>query len=96
MQQEFTPAYCPWINGSVNCVNRDTLQIICTMILEYKINHTDWSYLIPMVQASLNKAPVELFTGLPCPTPLREFYLPNAGSCRRCRKSTRSTSFSPT
>ncbi|KAE8995579.1 hypothetical protein PR001_g20089 [Phytophthora rubi] len=45
------------------------------MILEYKINHTDWPYLMPMVQASLNhtavpsldnKAPVKLFTGLPC------------------------------
>ncbi|KAE9309064.1 hypothetical protein PF008_g20812 [Phytophthora fragariae] len=56
------------------------------MILEYKINHTDWPYLMPMVQASLNhtavpsldnKAPVKLFTGLPCPTPLREFYLPD-------------------
>ncbi|KAE8992664.1 hypothetical protein PR002_g20473 [Phytophthora rubi] len=74
------------------------------MILEYKINHTDWPYLMPMVQASLNhtavpsldnKAPVKLFTGLPCPTPLREFYLPDErewGGCRRCRKSTRSTS----
>ncbi|KAE8897782.1 hypothetical protein PF005_g28191 [Phytophthora fragariae] len=58
------------------------------MILEYKINHTEWSYLMPMVQASLNhtavsslgnKAPVELFTGLPSPTPLREFYMPNVG-----------------
>ncbi|KAE8951682.1 hypothetical protein PR002_g32902 [Phytophthora rubi] len=61
------------------------------MILEYKINHTDWPYLMPMVQASLNhtavpslgnKAPVELFTGLPCPTPLREFYLPDAGELK--------------
>ncbi|KAE8908896.1 hypothetical protein PF003_g6792 [Phytophthora fragariae] len=90
-QQEFTPAYCPWINGSVERVNRDILQVIRTMILEYKINHTDWPYLMPMVQASLNhtavpslgnKAPVELFTGLPCPTPLREFYLPDAGELK--------------
>ncbi|KAE9053753.1 hypothetical protein PF007_g32856, partial [Phytophthora fragariae] len=29
-----------------------------------------------------NKAPVELFTGLPCPTPLREFYLPDAGELK--------------
>ncbi|KAE8979192.1 hypothetical protein PR001_g24622 [Phytophthora rubi] len=87
-QQEFTPAYCPWINGSVERVNRAILQVTRTMILEYKINHTEWSYLMPMVQASLNhtavsslgnKAPVELFTGLPSPTPLREFYMPNVG-----------------
>ncbi|KAE8961524.1 hypothetical protein PR001_g30015, partial [Phytophthora rubi] len=90
-QQEFTPAYCPWINGSVERVNRDILQVIRTMILEYKTNHTDWPYLMPMVQASLNhtavpslgnKAPVELFTGLPCLTPLREFYLPDAGELK--------------
>ncbi|KAH7467435.1 Transposon Ty3-G Gag-Pol polyprotein [Phytophthora ramorum] len=87
-QQQFTPAYCPWINGSVERVNRDILQVIRTMILEYKINHSDWVYLVPMVQSSLNhtavpslghKAPVELFTGLPCPTPLKEFYLPGSG-----------------
>ncbi|OWZ20109.1 LOW QUALITY PROTEIN: hypothetical protein PHMEG_0005518 [Phytophthora megakarya] len=58
------------------------------MILEYKIAHRDWVYLVSMVQSSLhhtavpslgNRSPVELFTGLPCPTPLREFYLPSTG-----------------
>ncbi|POM62611.1 hypothetical protein PHPALM_28208 [Phytophthora palmivora] len=53
----------------------------------YKSHYKDWVYLVPMVQSSLNhtavpslgnKAPVELFTGLPCPTPFREFYLPEA------------------
>ncbi|OWZ04013.1 LOW QUALITY PROTEIN: hypothetical protein PHMEG_00024161 [Phytophthora megakarya] len=62
--------------------------MIRSMILEYKIAHQDWIYLIPMVQSSLNhtavpslgnKAPVELFTGLPCPTPLKDFYLPGTG-----------------
>jgi hypothetical protein len=90
-QQEFTPAYCPWINGSVERVNRDILQVIRTMILEYKIAYADWVYLVPMVQSSLNhtpvpslgnKAPIELLTGLPCPTPLREFYLPGTGEQR--------------
>ncbi|POM62094.1 hypothetical protein PHPALM_28788 [Phytophthora palmivora] len=56
------------------------------MILEYKISYKDWVYLVPMMQANLNhtavpslgnRAPVELFTGLKCPTPLREFYLPD-------------------
>ncbi|ETL83427.1 hypothetical protein L917_16625 [Phytophthora nicotianae] len=90
-QQQFTPAYCPWINRSVERVNRDILQVIRTMILEYKIHHSDWVYLVPMVQSSINhtavpklgnRAPVELFTGLPCPTPLSEFYLPSAGDLR--------------
>ncbi|OWZ15878.1 hypothetical protein PHMEG_00010406 [Phytophthora megakarya] len=86
-QQTFTPAYCPWINGSVERVNRDILQVLRAMILEYKISYKDWAYLIPMVQSSLNhtpvpslggKAPVELFTGLPCPSPLYEFYNPES------------------
>ncbi|GMF50219.1 unnamed protein product [Phytophthora fragariaefolia] len=66
--------------------DEDILQVIRTMVLEYKIHHKDWVYLVPMVQSSRNhtavpslghRAPVELFTGLQCPTPLREFYLPN-------------------
>ncbi|POM60306.1 hypothetical protein PHPALM_30853 [Phytophthora palmivora] len=85
-QQRFTPAYSPWINGSVERVNRDVLQVVRVMILEYKISYKDWVYLVPMIQANLNhtavlslgnRAPVELFTGLKCPTPLREFYLPD-------------------
>ncbi|KAJ8578234.1 hypothetical protein ON010_g972 [Phytophthora cinnamomi] len=53
------------------------------MILEYKISAKDWVYLVPLVQSSMNhtavpsldnRAPVELFTGLPCPSPLAEFY----------------------
>lgn len=101
-QQEFTPAYCPWINGSVERVNRDILQVIRTMILEYKIAHRDWVYLIPMVRSSLNhtavpslgnRAPVELFTGLPCPTPLREFYLPSTGEFKEVPTSDKINGF---
>ncbi|KAG2899461.1 hypothetical protein PC129_g17093 [Phytophthora cactorum] len=76
----------PWINGSIERINRDILQVMRAMILEYKVSYKDWVYLAPMVQSSLNhtavpslgnRAPVELFTGLQRPTPLREFYLPD-------------------
>ncbi|POM77265.1 Hypothetical protein PHPALM_5378 [Phytophthora palmivora] len=86
-QQHFTLAYSPWINGSVERVNRDILQVLRAMLLEYKISTKDWTYLVPLVQASLNhtalpslgnRAPVELFTGLPCPSPLAEFYHPDS------------------
>ncbi|POM66201.1 Hypothetical protein PHPALM_17975 [Phytophthora palmivora] len=85
-QQSFTSAYSPWINGSVERVNQDVLQVVQVMILEYKISYKDWAYLAPMLQANLNhtavlslgnRDPVELFTGLKCPTPLRKFYLPD-------------------
>ncbi|OWZ12075.1 hypothetical protein PHMEG_00014825 [Phytophthora megakarya] len=71
-QQQFTLAYSPWVNGSVERVNRDILQV----------STKDWTYLVQLVQASLNhtalpslgnRAPVELFTGLPCPSTLAEF-----------------------
>ncbi|OWZ05540.1 hypothetical protein PHMEG_00022354, partial [Phytophthora megakarya] len=57
------------------------------MLLEYKVSTKDWTYLVPLVQASLNhttlpslgnRAPVVLFTGLSCPSPLAEFYHPDS------------------
>ncbi|ETN21569.1 hypothetical protein PPTG_01716 [Phytophthora nicotianae INRA-310] len=56
------------------------------MITEYKISHNDWIYLVPLVQANLNhspvaslanKAPVEVFTGLPCPVPAYILHVPD-------------------
>ncbi|POM78442.1 Hypothetical protein PHPALM_4024 [Phytophthora palmivora] len=90
-QREFTPTFCPWINDLVERVNRDILQVVQTMILEYKIHYKDWVYLVPMVQSSFNhtmvpslgnRAPAQLFIGLPCPTTLREFYVPEAQDLR--------------
>jgi hypothetical protein len=83
-EQHFTLAYSPWINGSVERVNRDILQVLRIMLLEYKLDTRDWVYLIPLVQASLNHtkvpslsnlSPSELFTGLPCPSPLNSMFL---------------------
>ncbi|GMF42754.1 unnamed protein product [Phytophthora fragariaefolia] len=78
--QIFSPTYSPWINGSVERVNRDILQVLRVLILDYKLNHRDWPGLIPIVQANLNhtavpslagKTPGELFTGLEPPSSLQ-------------------------
>jgi hypothetical protein len=83
-KQIFSSTYSPWINGSVERVNRDILQVLRVLILDYKLNHRDWPRLIPIVQASLNhiavpslagKTPGELFTGLEPPSPLQAVYL---------------------
>ena len=80
-RQVFSVAYSPWINGSVERVNRDLLQVLRALILEYKLSHHDWAYLLPMVQLSLNhspvaslarKAPVELFTRLAPINPVQQ------------------------
>ncbi|KAG2759317.1 hypothetical protein PC129_g9643 [Phytophthora cactorum] len=85
-KQTFTPVYSTWVNGSIERVNRDILQVVRAMLLVYKLSYKDWVYLVSMTQASLNctalpslgnRAPVELFTGLPRPTPLKDFYLPD-------------------
>jgi hypothetical protein len=69
----FVPVYTPWINGTVERVNRDILQVLRVMLLEYRLDTRNWVHLLPLIQANLNHAPVvslgncapvELFTGL--------------------------------
>ncbi|GMF36244.1 unnamed protein product [Phytophthora fragariaefolia] len=100
-QQTFTPAYCLWINGSVEA-STDILQVIRSMILDDKINYKDWGYMFPMVQSGLNHtgvpslgnhAPVELFTGLQCLTQLKVFYLPECGELQHVPDSAEITQF---
>ena len=73
-QQRFVLAYCPWINGSVERLNRDIVQVLRVLCLEYKVDIKDWTFFVPVLQANLNhtplpslgnKAPVELFCVLP-------------------------------
>ncbi|POM65947.1 LOW QUALITY PROTEIN: Hypothetical protein PHPALM_18268 [Phytophthora palmivora] len=78
-QQTFTPAYSPWINGSIERSNRDILQVVRTMILTYKLQGLgilgahDLSEPEPYARAIAGKSST---CGI-CPTPLREFYLPD-------------------
>ncbi|GMF35971.1 unnamed protein product [Phytophthora fragariaefolia] len=87
-QQTFTPAYSSWLDGSIERINRGILQVIRATIRTYKSSYKYWVYLVPIVQSNLNhipvpslgnRAPIELLTGLQCPTPLKEFYLPESG-----------------
>ncbi|KAE8962456.1 hypothetical protein PR001_g29701 [Phytophthora rubi] len=84
-RQEFILAYSPWKNGSVERVNRDILQVLKALALEFKVSVHDWPYLLPLVQSSVNhspvpslanRAPIELFTGLPCPSALDTVFFP--------------------
>ncbi|KAF1328445.1 hypothetical protein FI667_g6871, partial [Globisporangium splendens] len=86
-QQQFVPAYSPWINGTVERLNRDVLQVLRALLLEYKLDTKEWFYLLPIVQSSLNhtqlpslgnKSPVELFTGLPSASALDFVWKPTS------------------
>ncbi|KAE9043340.1 hypothetical protein PR003_g4462 [Phytophthora rubi] len=79
-RQDFTVAYCPWINGSVERINRDILQVLRVMILEFRLRQEQWVDMLPLIQANLNHtsvqslanlALIEVFTGLEKPSPLK-------------------------
>ncbi|OWZ19919.1 hypothetical protein PHMEG_0005744 [Phytophthora megakarya] len=79
VDQVFSPVYSPWINGTIERLNKDILKVVRALLLEYDIATTEWPYLPPDLRANLNHtplrslgghSPVELFTGLPVSTPL--------------------------
>ncbi|OWY92855.1 hypothetical protein PHMEG_00037965 [Phytophthora megakarya] len=61
VEQVFSPVHTPWLNGTVERLNKDP-------------RHTRVPYLLPALQANLNHtpshSPLELFTGLPASSPL--------------------------
>ncbi|GMF09104.1 unnamed protein product [Phytophthora lilii] len=56
--QNVTLAYSPWSNGSVERLNKDIIQVLREMCLEYKVDIKDWTYFVPALQANLNHTPV--------------------------------------
>ncbi|GMF37998.1 unnamed protein product [Phytophthora lilii] len=79
-EQNFMVAYCTWINGSTERINRDILQVLREMILEFKLKQAQWFDIFPLVQANLNQtpaqalanlSPVEVFTGMERPFSLQ-------------------------
>lgn len=59
----FVPVYTPWVNGTVERLNRDILQVMRVLILEYQLDTKSWEYLLPLVQANLNQTPVASLGG---------------------------------
>ncbi|GMF56816.1 unnamed protein product [Phytophthora fragariaefolia] len=45
-RQDFTLAYSPWINGSIERANRDIIQVLRALCLEYKVDTHDWTFFI--------------------------------------------------
>ncbi|KAG4043948.1 hypothetical protein PC123_g20595 [Phytophthora cactorum] len=79
IEQNFSPVYSPWLNGTVERLNKDVLQVMRALLIEHGLDFHEWSYLLPVVQANLNHTPVrslsghspiELFTGLEAPSAL--------------------------
>lgn len=72
-RQGFILAYSPWKNGSVERVNRDIVQVLRALTLEFRVNMLDWPYLLLLVQPSINHSPVESLAGKRRSSCLRAF-----------------------
>ncbi|OWZ04112.1 hypothetical protein PHMEG_00024041 [Phytophthora megakarya] len=78
IEQDLVLAYAPWMNGTIERLNRDVLQGLRVLLMEMNLDWHEWEYLVHMVEGALNHTPVaslgnrspgELFTALPRPTP---------------------------
>ncbi|POM67024.1 Hypothetical protein PHPALM_17041 [Phytophthora palmivora] len=58
IEQAFSPVYMPWLNDTVERLNRDVLQV-----MEYGIDQHEWPYLLPSLEANLNHTPVQSLHG---------------------------------
>ncbi|POM64809.1 Hypothetical protein PHPALM_19607 [Phytophthora palmivora] len=61
--QNFVPVYSRWVNGTVERVKRDLLQVLRVALLELQLDTRNWHYLLPVIQANLNRSSVESLGG---------------------------------
>jgi hypothetical protein len=66
----FTTAYCPWANGTVEAVCKQTIRAARAMLPEMHLAPQDWPCFLPAIQAVLNNSPSSHRTGQ---TPLTAF-----------------------
>ena len=57
-EHKFSLPYCPWSNGTIERVNRYTLNVFRALLSEFRILPREWVRLKPLVQMSLNHTAV--------------------------------------
>lgn len=81
----FTTARCPWANGTVEVVMREVLRSYRALLLEWRLQPSDWPRIIKIVQMLLNHspspslggaAPITAMTGLKAMSPMDTFTVP--------------------
>ena len=79
MGQSFSTPYCAWSNGAAERPNQEILALLRIMLPEFNLSHEQWTLVVQLIQFALNqaivvslaeRAPVEVFTGLPISDPL--------------------------
>ncbi|KAH9089361.1 hypothetical protein LEN26_019240 [Aphanomyces euteiches] len=53
----FSPAYCPWVNGTVEVMMRSIRKTLKTMLVELRLSQDQAHILLPIVQHALNHTP---------------------------------------
>lgn len=56
IQHNFSVAYSPWANGTVESLMRSVLSATRTMIAELKLAPQDWNSVLPIIASALNEA----------------------------------------
>lgn len=59
IQHKPTVAYSPWVNGTVERLNRDILAAMRSILAELKMAPQDWTLVIDQIPSILNEAPEE-------------------------------------
>ncbi|KAG3003110.1 hypothetical protein PC121_g12023 [Phytophthora cactorum] len=63
IEQELSPVYSPWLNGTVERLIKDVLQVLRVLLMEYGLDYHEWPYLLPpyllpVLQRNLNHTPL--------------------------------------
>jgi len=84
----FTLPYTPWSNGAVERLGKEVLKVFRALVSELRMDLTEWTSLVPIVQSALNNspspqrggvAPVTAFTGMKAQTPIATFMRASTG-----------------
>lgn len=59
IKHQFTPSYCPWLNGTVERACKEVLRIIRASLSEWRLSVRQWPSLFNVVKKIINKSPVE-------------------------------------
>ena len=82
-KQQFTTAYCPWANGTVERVNRTVLSVLRALCSEFRLPFERFHELLPVLRSVLNNAldasgdaAISKMLNLPAQSPLDVVYAP--------------------
>lgn len=56
INHRLAPVYTPCLNGAVERVNRDILQVARAMLIERRLGASNWPYILSLIQANLNQS----------------------------------------